>query len=97
LVIFGLPLGQNSLLRLDASDTDTDPNPSFQVSPDPDPIQILDFEDQKFKKNTTKIFLHLFLIKNCNLLIPRLGLHKGRPSLIAQKRNPAEHPAFKKM
>jgi hypothetical protein len=50
-------------------DTDTDPDPAFQVNPD-NPEQ--GFYDQKLKKkNTAENFFYLFLIKNCNLLIPR--------------------------
>jgi hypothetical protein len=53
-------------------DPDTDLDPAFRVNPDP--IQIQGFDDQRLKnkmqlKKTT--FLLLFLIKNCNLLIPK--------------------------
>jgi hypothetical protein len=50
----------------------TDPDPAFQVNPDPDPIQIQGFDDQKLKKKIQqKIFLYLFLIENCNLLMSK--------------------------
>ncbi len=54
-------------------DTDTDPDPAYQMNPDPpDAIRIQGFDDQKQeKKNTAKIFLNLFSIKRCDLLIPR--------------------------
>jgi hypothetical protein len=42
----------------------TDPNP------DPDPIQIQGFYDRKLKKTAGKK-LDIFLIKNCNLLVPK--------------------------
>ncbi len=47
-------------------------DPAFQVNPDPDTdtIRIQGFDDQKVnKKNTAEIFLYLFFIKNCNLLV----------------------------
>ncbi len=43
----------------------TDPDP------DPDPIRIQGFNDQKLKKITAENFFYFFLIKNCNLPIPR--------------------------
>jgi hypothetical protein len=46
------------------TDPDTDPNP--------DPIRIQGFNDQKLKKKKQlKKKLNFFLIKNCNLPIPR--------------------------
>jgi hypothetical protein len=38
---------------------------------DPDPIRIQGFNDQKLKKKQLKKKLNFFLIKNCNLPIPR--------------------------
>ncbi len=50
-------------------DPDTDLDPAFQVNPDP--IRIHGFDDQKLKKkNTAENFVYLFVIKNCNLLMP---------------------------
>ncbi len=41
-------------------------------NPDPDPIRIQGFNDQKLKKNKSwKKKFNFFLIKNCNLPIPR--------------------------
>jgi hypothetical protein len=51
-------------LRLE---TNTDPD----TDPDPDPIRIQGFHDQKLKKITAEKKLNYFLIKNCNLPIPR--------------------------
>ncbi len=59
-------------------DTDTDPDPAYQVNPEPPvAIRIQGFDNQKQKKKNTeekkiqqKIYLS-FLIKSCNLLIPR--------------------------
>jgi hypothetical protein len=51
-----------------------DPDLAFQVNPDPDPIRIQGFDHQKLKKKTQlkiSVFLHLSLITNYNLLIPR--------------------------
>jgi hypothetical protein len=43
------------------------------VNPDPDLIRIQGFHNQKLKKkNTAELFLYLFLIKNCNLLMSKL-------------------------
>jgi hypothetical protein len=64
------------------ADPDTDPDPAFFLIADPDPdpgsgsrIRIPDpdpgFDDLKLKKLTTRILILIFLIKNCNLLIPR--------------------------
>ncbi len=42
------------------------------TDPDPDPIRIPGFNDQKLKKNYNwKFFLYFFLLKNCNLPIPK--------------------------
>ncbi len=46
-------------------EANTDPDP------DPDPIRIPGFNDQKLEKITAENFLLFFLIKNCNLPIPR--------------------------
>ncbi len=53
-------------LMLEAN-TDPDPNPD----PVPNPIRIQGLNDQKWKKITTENFFYFFLIKNCNLPIPR--------------------------
>jgi hypothetical protein len=54
---------------------DPDPDPEFEAGyntdPDPDPIRIQGFNDQKLKKITAENFFYFFLIKNCNLPIPR--------------------------
>ncbi len=42
----------------------------LETNPDPDPIRIQGFNDQKFKENYSG--KKKFLIKNCNLPIPRL-------------------------
>jgi hypothetical protein len=51
-------------------DTDTDPDPAFFLISNPDP----GFDDQKLKKFTSGYFFLYFLIKRCNLLIPRLPI-----------------------
>jgi hypothetical protein len=52
-----------------------DPDPAFFVR-----SKVL-IDDQKLeKKFAAENVLHIFLIKKCNLLIPSLGLYKGRPS-----------------
>jgi hypothetical protein len=44
----------------------------MNTNPDPDPIRIQGFNDQKLKKKLQlKKKLNFFLIKNCNLPIPR--------------------------
>ncbi len=55
-----------------------DPGPAFFLIEDPDPDADLDpvpdpgFDDQNLeKKLQLEIFLYIFLIKTCNLLIPR--------------------------
>jgi hypothetical protein len=49
-------------------EANTDPD----TDPDPDPIRIKGFNDQKLKKKTAgKKIIFFFLIKNCNLPIPR--------------------------
>jgi hypothetical protein len=51
------------MIRMEAN---TDPDT------DPDPIRIQGFNDQKLKKNNSwQKKLNFFLIKNCNLPIPR--------------------------
>jgi hypothetical protein len=52
-------------------DPDTDPDAAYQVNPDPDPIRIQGFDDQKLKKKYSRKFILSFLLKSCNLLIPR--------------------------
>ncbi len=44
-----------------------DPDPAFFLTADPDP----GLDDLKFKKFTLGNIVFIFLIKNCNLLIPR--------------------------
>jgi hypothetical protein len=57
-----------------------DPDPAFQVNAEPDADADPDadpgdpdsgFDDQKCKKITAEKKLYIFLITNCNLLIPR--------------------------
>jgi hypothetical protein len=70
----------------------TDLDPAFQVDPDtdPDPIRIQGFDDQKVKKkNTAEIFLYLFSIKNCNLLMSK---QQEKPPALKR-----EHPGLQKM
>ncbi len=89
------------------ADPDTDPDPAFFLIADPDSgsgfrIRIPDpdpdpgFDDLKLKKCTTRNIIFIFLVKNCNLLIPRPP--KRTPKLqekpSAHKR---EHPALQKM
>ncbi len=58
----------------------TDPDPAFQVNPDP--IRIQGFDDQKLKNTIQLKFLYIFLIQNCNLLIPRHpALEREHPAL----------------
>jgi hypothetical protein len=49
---------------------DTDPDPACFVNADPDPDPDPGSDEQKLDKTTAEIFF-TFLIKNCNLLIPR--------------------------
>jgi hypothetical protein len=75
-------------------DPDTNPDPTFKVNPDP--IRIQGFDDQQnLRKKYSFIFLFLFLIKNCNLLIPRrpqrMSKLQEKPSALKR-----EHPALKK-
>ncbi len=55
---------------------DTDPNPSFQGNLDP--VQDPGFWWQKTEKNTAETKKFLFLIKNCNYLIPRPPLRTSK-------------------
>ncbi len=48
------------------ADPDTDPDPAFLSMR----IRIQGFDDQNWKKYTAEK-INIFLIKNCNLLIPR--------------------------
>jgi len=44
----------------------------FRLNTDPDPIRMQGFYDQNWKKKEQlKMKIDIFLIKNCNLLIPR--------------------------
>jgi hypothetical protein len=94
---YDLPINLFNYLKLDRQKSrvvdpdplNPDPNPAFPVNPDSDPIQIQSFDDQKMKKkNTTEIFF-AFLIKNCNLTIPRPyeGCPSYRRSLQPSKEN----------
>ncbi len=72
---------------------DPDPGSGFRIRiPDPDP----GFDDLKLKKFTPRNLISIFLIKNCNLLIPRPP--ERTPKL--QKKTSAlksEHPVLQKM
>jgi hypothetical protein len=48
-------------------EANTDPDPDT----DPDPIRIQGFNDQKMEKITAEKKIKFFLIRNCNLPIPR--------------------------
>jgi hypothetical protein len=44
----------------------------LNTDPDPDPIRIQGFNEKKLEKNYSRKKNLVFLIKNCNLPIPRL-------------------------
>jgi hypothetical protein len=64
-------------------DPDKDPDPAFFPLADPDP----GFDDQKLKKIYSWKLLKKFLIKNCNLLMPRPSLRTPRRILQSSKEN----------
>jgi hypothetical protein len=49
----------------------------MDTNPDPDPVRIQGFNDQKLKKNYSWKKITFFLIKNCNLPIPKFFLIKN--------------------
>ncbi len=66
------------------------------TDPDPDPIRIQGFNDQKLKKNLQLKKKKKFLIKNCNLPIPRppYSMSKLQKKPAAHKRG---HPTLQNM
>jgi hypothetical protein len=69
--IFNLRMRQMNKSRAvdtDSLNPDTDTDSAFQVNPNS--IQIQGFDEQKTEENKySRIFLNLFLLKNCNLLM----------------------------
>ncbi len=78
----------------------SDPD-SLSLDPDPDSafyaeylliwIRIQGFDDQKLGKIYSWKNGYFFLLKNCNLLIPNLGLHNRRPSYWRSLQPPKEN------
>ncbi len=77
------------------ADPDTDPDPAFFLIADPVPGSGSKVWWSKIgKKLTTRNLIFIFLIKNCNLPIPRPWTPKLQEKPSALKR---EHPALQKM